>query len=341
VTINTSLQLDTQQPNSFLHSIFLIAQYHGITSDQFCLALNILPPVITDSERTTSRALIIAAYQLVLEHTDDEFLGIGITPMPRGTIRLMVKLAQHDCTLNDALKSIDSVLRISQAPISLKASHQRQYITWRFFAKAKDPAFDPIITIIQMGLFYHLLSLLVQKEVLIENMSFKVPQPPNFSDFQFLFQRELKFDQTQFSISINRQWLKVPINCNYQALKQHLDVPLSLISYALNTYGIVRQVKDILILSQQQFPSVADVASMLSMTVRTLQRKLDCEHVTYQVLKDNVRQQKALFYIEHTDKSIEHVAQRCAADLRKYRRLRGHLIAGQVARQQSINSVYW
>jgi len=299
------------QPKSFLHSLFLIAQHHGISTQQFCQRLSIDQKTITDTERTTSRELVIAAYQLVLEHTDDEFLGIGTTKMPRGTVRLMIKLAQHDKTLNQALKSINSVLRISQAPISLQVRHHQGVVTWRFLASVTQPSFYSIITIIQMGLFYHLLSLLTQKEVLLENISFSEPRPPNFSDFQFLFQRDLKFDQCEFSISIKQEWLKLPIHCNYQELKQHLDVPLGLISYALDTYGIIRQVKDILVLSQHQLPSLSAVATTLNMSVRTLQRKLDRECVTYQTLKDNIRQEKAFFYIENTDKSMEHIAQRC------------------------------
>jgi AraC-like DNA-binding protein len=299
------------QARNFLHSLFLVAQYHGITTEQFCSALKIDPQTIADRERTTSRELVIAAYQLVLKHTDDEFLGVGTSAMPRGTVRLMVKLAQHDKTLNQALKSIDSILRISQAPIKLEVKRHQDLVTWQFIPKVKEPAFYSIITIIHMGLFYHLLSLLTQKEVILENISFSVPRPPNFSDFQFLFQRDLKFNQPQFSISIKRQWLKLPINCNYQELKKHLDVPLSLINYALDTYGIIRQVKDIFVLSQHQLPSLTTVAAMLNMSVRTLQRKLDREKVSFQALKDDIRQKKALFYIEHTDKSMEHVAQRC------------------------------
>jgi len=91
-----------------------------------------------------------------------------------------------------------------------------------------------------------------------------------------------------------------------QILVQHAREKL----VALNVeFGFVTVVKQsILHLVKPQFPTIEQVAANLNLSVRTLQRRLTAEGVTYKLLLDELKQQLALDYLKNKELSIREIA---------------------------------
>jgi len=58
------------------------------------------------------------------------------------------------------------------------------------------------------------------------------------------------------------------------------------------------------------YPDSSEMAALLHMSSRTLLRKLRAQGTSYQALLDDVRQERTLWYLRHTDQSVESIAER-------------------------------
>lgn len=75
-----------------------------------------------------------------------------------------------------------------------------------------------------------------------------------------------------------------------------------------HTEGVVGQVSRIIMESAVPFASMEDVAKILSMTSRTLRRKLKAEDQTYSKILDQVRNELAKKYLDANEFTVEDIA---------------------------------
>ncbi len=298
--------------NKFVRDFCLLGESIGLAREEFAKRMGVQLKSIEDPQVVISRHYILKGYKILLEYADDELLGAGKSKLPRSSIDLMVKSACTEPTLLQALTAIEQVIKVSQSSLGSKVNIEGDIVSWQFAPEVKDDRFLPFLSALTICVAYKIMSMLVKKEVPLLFANFTDKNPINISDFQFLFSCPIKFNQQHCEIAFDRKWLQAPIRCNYQEVKHYLEVPLSLTNYSINALGFIRQIKDILSACPfAKFPSQQELAGQLAMSVRTMQRKLEAENTSYMQLKDNIRHRKAIFYLEHTQKHLNEIAERC------------------------------
>lgn len=298
--------------NIFVRDFCFLGESIGLAREEFAKRIGLSLTSIEDPQVVISKHYIVKGYTIILEYSDDEFLGAGTAKLPRGSVDLMVKSACTEQTLAQAIKAIEQVIRISQSPVNSTTIIEGSLVRWQFIPKVKDPRFSLLISALCTCMGHKVLSTLIKKEIPLKYSHFMEDKPKNISDYQFLFACPVKFNQQHCELAFDIKWLKQPIKCNYQEVKSYLDIPLSLITYSFQTLGFIRQIKDILsACPYARFPNQLELAEQLGVSVRTMQRKLDAENSNYMQIKDDIRQRKAIFYLEHTDKRLDEVAERC------------------------------
>ena len=298
--------------NIFVREFCLLGESIGLAREEFARRIGLSLKSIENPLLVISMHYIIKGYTIILEYSDDEFLGAGRSKQPRGSFDLMVKSASTEQTLGHALKAIEQVMRISQSPINSTTIIKDSIVRWRFHPDVKDARFSLLISAVCSCMGHKMLSTLIKKDISLEYVHFIEKKPKNICDYQFLFSCPVKFNQQYFELAFDVKWLKQPVRCNYQEVKPYLDIPISLITYSFQTLGFIRQIKDVLSASPYaRFPSQLELAKQLGISVRTMQRKLGAENSNYMQIKDEIRQRKAIFYLEHTDKRLDEIAERC------------------------------
>lgn len=73
---------------------------------------------------------------------------------------------------------------------------------------------------------------------------------------------------------------------------------------------VAQRVLDRLLDRQGNYPTLNEMAKDLYMSNRTLIRKLKAQGTSYQMLLDDVRQELAVWYLRHSDMSVERIAER-------------------------------
>ncbi len=328
-TLHTTEMLFTT--NKFVRDFCLLGEYVGLEREKFASKLGLSLKSIHDPEIIISKYYIFEAYNILLEHTDDELFGVGIKNLPRGSVDLMVKAAVTEPTLGKAISEIDKVIKIAQGPLKSKIIVNENLVRWQITPKVKNAEFLPLLSSKCSVVAFKLLSVLARKEIPLEYVTLAEKSPDNKNDFQFLYSCPLRFNAPHYEIVFEEKWLQEPVRCNYVEIKEFLKQPLSLGVFTHKALGLTSQIKDILSASPYaQFPNQSELSKQLGMSVRTLQRKLDMENTSYMQLKDDVRFQKAVFYLEHTKKDLNEIAVRCgfserASFTRSFERWSGYL----------------
>lgn len=298
--------------NNYLKDFCLLGESIGLQKEVFAKKLGLSLKSIEDSQVVIAKEYIYKGYEVLVEYADDELLGATVAKLPRSSLDLMVKSASVEPTLRQGLKAIEQVFLISQSGAGSSITVDDTLVRWQFSPVVKDQRFYSLMASVNLFVAKKLISLLLKKELALSYINLEEKFSEYYCDYKFMFNCQVNFGQAVNEIAFDISWLNEPIKCDYNKVKPHLRIPFSLIYYSQVGLSIVEEVQNILALCPySNFPSQQSLAHKLGMSVRTMQRKLSNENINYVKIKDAVRQRKALFYLEHTEKAFEEVSHRC------------------------------
>lgn len=125
-----------------------------------------------------------------------------------------------------------------------------------------------------------------------------------------VFNCDVQFNQAEYAIFFDKSQINLPVVTSdfdlLRVLVNHATTKLASIQQQQGFYSTVK--KSILNLVKPDFPSVAQVAANLNVSVRTLQRKLKEEGFTYKTLLEDLKKEFALGYLKDPKLSIKEIA---------------------------------
>ncbi len=134
--------------------------------------------------------------------------------------------------------------------------------------------------------------------------------PTDLTEYQRVFGTTVQFGQSEFAIVLHRSQVESPvITADYELLRllvTHAEERSTRLRKAQGFADIVRQ--SMIQLIEPAFPSIEQVAKHLNMSLRTLQRRLQEEGVSYKRLQEEVRKGFALGYLRNPELSIGEIA---------------------------------
>ena len=136
-------------------------------------------------------------------------------------------------------------------------------------------------------------------------------QPPwDPKEYNRILRCPVKFGQDQTEILFEKAHIEAPvITSDYNLLRilvEHAREKEESLKREQGFLSVVR--KSIINMVRPEFPTINEVASNLNLSVRTMQRKLKEEGVTYKDLMEGLRKEFALSYLKRADLSISEVA---------------------------------
>ena len=134
--------------------------------------------------------------------------------------------------------------------------------------------------------------------------------PELLNDYQEVFGCEVRFDQAASGIRFAEEFLDMPLpQADRKLLKALLDHATQILSEIDRDQPVTVRVKNLLrLMLKEREPSSTQVAQVLNMSSRTLQRKLGAEGTQYQSVLNEVRLELALYYLENTSLSLDQIA---------------------------------
>ena len=195
-------------------------------------------------------------------------------------------MAIHNYGENWRLKTLSGLAIIERQEVYHSVNHARQN---------KE---------LSIAVFFHFIKLLIGPHVKIKRIEFAHAPLSQTSYYRQLFECEVVFNQEQDRILLNSHYLDQPIQTVTSTSKQTLE---SYVAGIMNQYDddIERQIKSLILqtLGLQQH-NIDNIAAMLNIHKRTLQRRLAESQLNFKTILSDVRMNTACWHLKASTMDI-------------------------------------
>lgn len=248
--------------------------------------------------------------RLLVNELNDEFLGQDAKPCPLGTFETLLQLIVPCATLQEALAMGTGFYGLFDHAIHIQ--FESTPTGGAMVVKQHHPCLDQdhYLTELQMVLWHRLSCWLTGKRIPIRRCDFAYPKPKHVDEYSYFFYGENRFEQSKTQLYVDKQHLDLPIIRSRQDLAELMkEAPYVFLVKPNNTASINAQIHRMLEKHQgKDLPDLENIARQLNMSTTTLRRRLKNEDTSFQAIKDQVRRDLAICYLNDQQHSINEIA---------------------------------
>ena len=163
-----------------------------------------------------------------------------------------------------------------------------------------------------VSLIIRFLSWSIGRKIELSHVGFSNASPAYCDVFERVLSCPLSFDQHHHFFMFDKSYLRLPI---IRSKSELLAYPAALPSDFFTLYKpespLIQAVEKTMLdylASEQKLPTIEQVAQWRQVDVRTLRRQLVAQGVSYRALKDNLRRDLALKWLQHEDITVTTIA---------------------------------
>ncbi len=250
-----------------------------------------------------------------LEMTGDPFFGLHAGEyLNLSAAGLIVQLIQSSRTVREALEHLVEFANLgcSALPYQLRESET----AWELFLMPAplwiEQSPDAVRHTVDGAIIFTLraFNTLTRQKRHPVRVDFMYPRPEKFMEYERLFHCPVYFSRPTTAIFFDKKHVAdTVITGDYDLLRvlvRYAEEKLSFLKGESGYAAIVRQ--SILHLVKPQFPNIGQVAANLNISVRSLQRRLAAEGLSFQAVTDSLKHQLAMDYLRNQDLNIKEIA---------------------------------
>ena len=285
---------------------------------------------ITPAQAKKSKARITAVQMerissYAMHELNDEALGCLSRQLPWGTYGMLVRASLTSPTLGVALKRWcrHHGLVNDDIELSVEEHDGKAHIRLRELKDLGAQREFGVLSILRN--LYGVACWLIDSRITLEQVQFAFEAPEHQAVYPLMFQGPVQFGQTlnhsklvgqdeaalpTSELIMNASYLNLPLRRDEAALQRMLETALTLtvLQYRKDRL-LLTQVKQTLAMYPQDTHSAEALAPLLNLSPRSLHRQLKEEGTSLQVLKDEVRRERAIELLQRTRKPIKQVAE--------------------------------
>ena len=285
---------------------------------------------ITPAQAKKSKARITALQMerissYAMHELNDEALGCLSRQLPWGTYGMLVRASLTAPTLGVALKRWcrHHGLVNDDIELSVEEHDGKAHIRLRELKDLGAQREFGVLSILRN--LYGVACWFIDSRITLEQVQFAFEAPEHQAVYPLMFQGPVQFGQTlnhsklvdqdeaalpTSELIMNASYLSLPLRRDEAALQRMLETALTLtvLQYRKDRL-LLTQVKQTLAMYPQDTHSAEALATLLNLSPRSLHRQLKEEGTSLQVLKDEVRRERAIELLQRTRKPIKQVAE--------------------------------
>ena len=272
---------------------------------------------ITPSQAKKANAHITALQMerissFAMHELNDEVLGCLSRQLPWGTYGMLVRASLTSPTLGVALKRWcrHHELVADDIELSIEERDGKAHICLRELKDLGEQREFGVLSVLRN--LYGVASWLIDSRITLEQVHFAFDAPAHQAVYPLMFQGPVQFGHADpvSELVMNASYLALPLRRDEAALQRMLETALTLtvLQYRKDRL-LLTQVKQALAMHPQDTHSADDLAQMLNLSPRSLHRQLKEEGTSLQVLKDEVRRERAIELLQRTRKPVKQVAE--------------------------------
>lgn len=291
------------------------AEACGVDYAPLLEAANIHPDALSDNNKRISIKAMERLLALLIEASDDPCFGLHSSRFVEPASYSVLGYISMNCsTLRETLANTAIFEKIVGDMGISSTDIENSFVLQRWDCRFTDTlvrrhAIENVLGSwnIYLREFAHIDTSLVDS-VWLEHGA--PDEPRLLNEYNELFGCDILFDQPASGIRFSEEYLDVTLpQADKKLLKTLLDHATQILIEIDRDQPITLRVKNLLrLMLKESEPSSTQVAEVLNMSSRTLQRKLVAEDTQYQTVLNEVRLELALYYLENTTLSLDQIA---------------------------------
>lgn len=255
---------------------------------------------------------LAALFQAIWQTSDDEYMGLTETSRKVGVFSLLAEKMIHCETLGEALRQAVRFFRLIDKDVDLIVEPTDKQVFVHIRMRQPELDYQNILTELLLLIWHRFPNWLVGQVIPLQEIRFRFQPPSHREEYRLLYPGPCRFSQPDNTLVWPAEVLDWPIRRNAEQLQKYLKiVPLPW----FRKQEFVETLTDRISRLLEEGPvdhliTLDDIAEQLHTTTRTLRRKLTSEGSSFQRLKDNVRRDRAIYWLSQEDISIAEVGRR-------------------------------
>lgn len=248
-------------------------------------------------------------YAAMVLHTGDESAGLSSRPIASGAAETMCRVGITTSTLLEAVEALAKALN------AMLRGMQVQFVSdpsgFRFVIAETEPVLTHRQSTYEVLLLtvYAVMSWLVGHRPALLSADFPYPAPRHPFEVRTLLAATVRFNQPRAALRFAINQSTLPVVRTVDELSKLLRrAPGSLIETLIHHGGHTLAVRKQLQAALPLQPPIDEIAKRLSMSSRTLHRKLVAEGTSFQKVKDELRRDVAIHALTRTSQPLKKIA---------------------------------
>ena len=241
---------------------------------------------------------------------DDEFMGLTAQRCRNGVFAMMAKQAVRCRTLGGVYHHLSRFYNLINDSVQLTLNVQGNQA--RFGMQLSHPDKDSCFLLRDffLLLWHRFPSWLIGQRIPLRQVAFEFAPPAHQAEYYLMFPCPMQFEAQSNQLVFDAALLDAPVVQTPETLRAHLQrAPLDWFVRQAYYQAYTRRVMDYLEQPGQLDADINQTAQALHLTERTLRRKLMAEGTGFQTLKENMRRDLALHYLNQPSLPIARIAQ--------------------------------
>lgn len=238
----------------------------------------------------------------------DEFFGLAARPMRPGSFTMLGHATRHAPNLEVAMaRALRFLTLILEDPAGQLRIEGRQATV---VLSEQGPAKSAYSYRLYFTILHALNCWLIGTRIPIRQIQFPCAEPAWTNDYGDFFGVPVQFEAACAQMTIERKYLRKPINRSDRALKRFLkSAPTSFLTGYRHGDGIKAQIGEELSTGTiEAWGNIDEMAQKLGMSTSTLHRRLKDEGQSFGEIKEERRRNLAISLLKKTDLPIAEIA---------------------------------
>lgn len=299
---------------TFIRDILLGAERRNGDLNEMCDVLNINPSDLYHSEIQVSFETAYKAWEIAIEQTGDPLLGLHLGEQTNTSIMGLVGHLMQSCpNLEEAFKAVCSFSGVASDMFSYSISRTGEkvrlsYVPCTPWIKVAPVSARQGVEQAMAGTL-NIFNMLIGKKIFPELVLLSYDRPKNQSEYERIFQAPVKWNATSNTLIFTHDQLLSPVLSYDESL---MGVFCDLIKKRLsklNKETFEDKVKrEIMTTFMGQLPSIENIAARFNTTVRSFQRQLEEENLSYRQLCNSLGKDFSISLLSNQNIKVAEVA---------------------------------
>lgn len=248
-------------------------------------------------------------FRVLCMRCDDECLSLLSRPFKRGSYALMAQTSLHAQNLEQAVRRLANTFGVLQDDMRLELASDKHLAGLVLRFTNPVVAESSFLHVLMLRSFWRLLDWLAGGGLPIERFDMGFATPPDAGNYSELFNAPTVFDQPVSAFWFDAKRLEGLVRVDETGLRDFLTDPLTKFFYPRRANDETSaKVRGHLQQSKPVWPDLDATAAALLTSATSLQRNLAKEGTTFQALKDKLRRDMAITYLNSSTMPLAELA---------------------------------